>query len=56
MAYRGSKGWYVKQLKELGITKHPVEHRKLELYKEFIVRNLYFEQLKNKKTNEIGGI
>lgn len=46
VAYQGSKGWYLQELKQMGITKHPVEHRKLELYKTYIVRNLYFEQLK----------
>ena len=49
MAYQGSKGWYVQQLKQIGITKHPVELKKLELYKTFVVRNLYFDTVvKNK--------
>ncbi|MEH7354466.1 DUF2639 domain-containing protein [Neobacillus drentensis] len=48
MAYQGSKGWYVKQLKNIGITKHPIEHKKLELYKTFIVRKLYMEKVVNK--------
>ncbi|MEH7884889.1 DUF2639 domain-containing protein [Bacillus sp. JJ1609] len=43
MAYEGSKGWYIKELKKMGITKHPIEKRKLELYKTFVVRSLYFE-------------
>ncbi|MBU8878897.1 YflJ family protein [Bacillus sp. FJAT-29790] len=43
MAYQGSKGWYIQKLKEAGMTKHPVEFRKLELYKTFVVRNLYLE-------------
>ncbi|MDR0137479.1 YflJ family protein [Metabacillus idriensis] len=42
MAYYGSKGWYVKKLREMGITKHPIERRKLKLYKTFVLRNLYF--------------
>jgi hypothetical protein len=42
MAYKHSKGWYISQLKEVGITKHPVELKKLKLYKTYIVRNLYF--------------
>ncbi|MCL6572826.1 MAG: YflJ family protein [Bacillus sp. (in: Bacteria)] len=48
MAYQGSKGWYVQQLKRVGITKHPVEHKKLELYKTFVVRNLYLKNVVNK--------
>jgi len=43
MAYEGSKGWYIKELKKIGITKHPIEKRKLELYKTFVVRSLFFE-------------
>lgn len=48
MAYEGSKGWYIQELKKLGITKHPIEKRKLELYKTFEVRNLYFEIIKSR--------
>lgn len=47
MAYPGSKGWYIKELKRLGISKHPIEQRKLELYKTFIVRNLFLEKFNN---------
>ncbi|MEH7441515.1 YflJ family protein [Bacillus sp. JJ1122] len=43
MAYEGSKGWYIKELKKMGITMHPIEKRKLELYKTFVVRSLFFE-------------
>ncbi|MBP2239450.1 hypothetical protein J2Z40_000003 [Cytobacillus eiseniae] len=46
MAYKGSKGWYIQKLKEAGIRKHPVDLRKLELYKTYIVRNLYLEMEK----------
>lgn len=48
MAYKGSKGWYIQKLKEAGIRKHPVEFKKLELYKTYIVRKLYFELISNK--------
>ncbi|GAA2705124.1 DUF2639 domain-containing protein [Cytobacillus oceanisediminis] len=41
MAYQGAKGWYIQKLREKGITKHPVELRKLELYKTFVVKKLY---------------
>ncbi|MFD2445684.1 DUF2639 domain-containing protein [Bacillus sp. CGMCC 1.16607] len=44
MAYFGSKGWYVKELKKLGVSKHPVEHRKIELYKTYIIRKIYEQQ------------
>ncbi|WP_423407092.1 DUF2639 domain-containing protein [Heyndrickxia sp. MSNUG] len=46
MAYEGSKGWYIKELKKMGITKHPIEKRKLELYKTYVVRSLFFELTK----------
>ncbi|WP_243291824.1 DUF2639 domain-containing protein [Bacillus sp. FJAT-47783] len=43
MAYKGSKGWYIEQLKLRGIRKHPEDHRKLEQYKTHVLRNLYFK-------------
>nr|WP_081707560.1 DUF2639 domain-containing protein [Bacillus massiliigorillae] len=43
MAYKYSKGWYLSQLKSIGITKHPIERKKLELYKTFIVRKIYLD-------------
>ncbi|WP_019241821.1 MULTISPECIES: DUF2639 domain-containing protein [Bacillus] len=48
MAYKHSKGWYVSQLRELGITKHPIELKKLKLYKTYIVRHLYFSTVEEK--------
>ncbi|WP_163102716.1 DUF2639 domain-containing protein [Peribacillus alkalitolerans] len=45
MAYQYSKGWYLQQLKEAGITKHPVERKKLELYRTFVIRKLYFDTI-----------
>jgi hypothetical protein len=41
MAHFGSKGWLVKQLKEAGITHHPDERRKLEIYKASVLYRLY---------------
>ena len=41
MAYTGSKGWYVAKLKENGMRRHPIERRKLELYKTYILKQLY---------------
>ncbi|MED4402615.1 YflJ family protein [Metabacillus fastidiosus] len=49
MAYFGTKGWYIKELKALGMTKHPIERRKLELYKTYVVRNFYIEAVAEKK-------
>jgi len=49
MAYTYSKGWLIKQLKERGIRKHPIEQKKLELYKTFIVRQLYLLAIENEK-------
>lgn len=46
MAFKGSKGWYVQELKKLGINKHPIDQRKIELYKTYLVRNLYLEKVK----------
>lgn len=43
MAHIYSKGWFIQQLKQAGITRHPVERRKLKLYKTYVVRNLYVE-------------
>ncbi|MFE8702036.1 DUF2639 domain-containing protein [Cytobacillus sp. FJAT-54145] len=48
MAYPGSKGWYVQKLKDLGVNRHPTERKRIELYKMYVVRNLYLE-LTNKK-------
>lgn len=48
MAFEGSKGWYVAELKKLGITKHPVDSRKLELHKGHVLQNLYFAATANK--------
>ncbi|MDF0729066.1 YflJ family protein [Cytobacillus sp. S13-E01] len=48
MAYHGSKGWYVQQLKLNGVNKHPVDRRKLESYKTSTLRNLYFELITKK--------
>ncbi|MBS4176663.1 DUF2639 domain-containing protein [Lederbergia citrea] len=41
MAYRYSKGWYIAQLKEMGIRYHPEKKKKLESYKTYILRNLH---------------
>ncbi|MBA2875355.1 DUF2639 domain-containing protein [Thermaerobacillus caldiproteolyticus] len=41
MAHFGSKGWLVKQLKDVGIRRHPVELKKLETYKSSILYGLY---------------
>ncbi|WP_170007128.1 YflJ family protein [Bacillus fonticola] len=52
MAYFGSKGWFVQQLKENGIRYHPVERKKLETYKTHILRNLYRDLVENKSENK----
>ena len=49
MAYVGSKGWYVAKLKESGMRRHPIERRKLELYKTYVLRKLYEQQKIEKK-------
>ncbi|WP_080845771.1 DUF2639 domain-containing protein [Cytobacillus gottheilii] len=45
MAYHGSKGWYIMELKKRGIRKHPIEAKKLELYKTFVVRKIYLDMI-----------
>lgn len=45
MAYTHSKGWYVSQLRDRGISRHPIELKKLKLYKTYIVRNLYLSMI-----------
>ncbi|MGN1402011.1 MAG: DUF2639 domain-containing protein [Bacillus sp. (in: firmicutes)] len=49
MAYKHSKGWYISQLREKGITKHPTELKKLKLYKTFEVRKLYFSVIEGER-------
>lgn len=43
--YVGSKGWYVNELKKLGINRY--EGRKVESYKTPILANLLDEKQKN---------
>jgi hypothetical protein len=50
MAHFGSKGWLVKQLREAGVTRHPIDRRKLEVYKASTLFRLYEKYvLKSKK-------
>jgi hypothetical protein len=53
MDYLGSKGWYIRHLKAAGISRHPIERRKLENHKTYVVANLYSELVegKNKEVN-----
>ncbi|MDW7614398.1 DUF2639 domain-containing protein [Peribacillus simplex] len=48
MAYEYSKGWFIQQLKAAGINYHPIEKKKLELYKSYILRRLYDDLQKDK--------
>lgn len=49
-----SKGWYIARLKERDIRFHPETKKKLELYKMYVVRNLYNEliEMNEDKLNE----
>lgn len=47
MAYVGSKGYYVKKLKEKGI--RLIEGRRLEQYKTHFLVNYYFKLVKPKE-------
>ena len=46
MAHFGSKGWYVAELKKLGITR--IDGYKLETFKTHILRKAYLEATKQK--------
>ncbi|GGE75917.1 YflJ family protein [Priestia taiwanensis] len=50
MAFKGSKGWYIQELKKVGITRHPIELRKLETYKTSIIRSIYEKHVVNTET------
>ncbi|AZQ48891.1 DUF2639 domain-containing protein [Bacillus albus] len=45
--YYGTKGWYVAELKKLGVRYH--EGRKLESYRGHVLRNLLAEQQEKSK-------
>jgi hypothetical protein len=49
MAYFGSKGWLVQQLKKAGIRCHPVERKKLETYRTAILYGLYQKYVKQNR-------
>ena len=38
-----TKGWFVKELKAMGILKHPKTKKSLKSYNTTILRQLYFE-------------
>lgn len=40
-----SKGWFIKQLKAIGVNKHPQNADSLERYKTYELRNLYYETI-----------
>lgn len=40
-----SKGWYVKELRLLGIKKHPKEMKHLSLYKTHELRSIYNNEI-----------
>jgi hypothetical protein len=48
LMYYGTKGWYVAELKKLGVRYH--EGRKLESYRAHVLRNLLIAQ--QEKTKE----
>jgi hypothetical protein len=48
VAFAGSKGWYIKKLRGAGITKHPIDKKKLELHKTFVIKKIYENHLKTK--------
>jgi hypothetical protein len=49
MAYFGSKGWLVQQLKEAGIRYHPVERKKVETYRTATLYGLYQKYVKKNR-------
>ncbi|MBF7145524.1 MULTISPECIES: YflJ family protein [Bacillus cereus group] len=48
--YYGTKGWYVAELKKLGVRYH--EGRKLESYRGHVLRNLLIAQQEKTKEEE----
>lgn len=51
MAYQGSKGWYVQELKKMGVFRHPIGKKKLEQYKTYELRNLYLTYSKKQTSS-----
>lgn len=51
-SFRGVKRMVCLQLREMGMSKHPVELRKLELYKTYVVRTLFLELVKENSQKE----
>ncbi|MED4970178.1 DUF2639 domain-containing protein [Parageobacillus toebii] len=49
MAYFGSKGWLVQQLKKAGIRYHPVERKKVETYRTATLYGLYQKYVKKNR-------
>ena len=52
MAYFGSKGWFVQQLKQQGIHYHPIDKRKLEKYRASTLRQLYWKLTEEKSPQQ----
>ncbi|WP_142341807.1 YflJ family protein [Bacillus toyonensis] len=50
LMYYGTKGWYVAELKKLGVRYH--EGRKLESYRGHVLRNLLIAQQEKTKEEE----
>ncbi|WP_310796252.1 YflJ family protein [Bacillus toyonensis] len=50
LMYYGTKGWYVAELKKLGVRYH--EGRKLESYRGHVLRNLLIAQQEQTKEEE----
>jgi len=44
MAYKHSKGWYISQLKEKGITKHLIDRKSLNYTKRIFYGNYIIVQ------------
>jgi hypothetical protein len=47
MAHAGSKGYYVKKLKELGIRR--IDYKPLESFKTFYLANLYYKYINSQE-------
>lgn len=50
MAHIYSKGWYIQQLKSVGISKY--EQKKLETYRTYVLAKLYRIHVEGKQKNQ----
>lgn len=50
--HRYSKGWFVKELRARGVMVHPLLRNHLGLYKESVLRHLYYKLIEKEQEVE----